>query len=279
MAVVSLTQGQFALVDDADLATISAYRWRYQRRYDGRGGYATTHVRGADGIKRQMGMHRLLLAPPSHLQVDHINGDGLDNRRANIRICTSAQNAANRPSRKAIKGICQRGAGRYLAVIYSTPGRYEFGPFETEHEAGRAYDAACRILHGEFGRLNFPALEPVELSSGRYHSYTRSSPHPDLVGVCVVMKTAGEKYAEWRAEYVARVADEKRKLAEQKRFVAAAKRKLIALVGERDADILARFSAGEKCTSIAAEHKISKQRVHQLFKTKAPLVGLTRMAA
>lgn len=101
---------------------------------------------------------------PDGMQTDHINGDRLDNRRANLRICNGMENARNRgvsarhieiPSR--YKGVSwERRAARWQAQIGCDGKKFHLGLFATEEEAARAYDAKARELHGDFARLNFP---------------------------------------------------------------------------------------------------------------------------
>lgn len=88
---VPLTRGLFALVDAADRDLVSVHRWSAVPTSSKR----NNHYAQARIGKAQVKLHRLLMAPPPGLVVDHINGDGLDNRRANLRVCTQAENARN----------------------------------------------------------------------------------------------------------------------------------------------------------------------------------------
>jgi hypothetical protein len=101
--------------------------------------------------------------PPEGMVVDHINGNGLNNRRSNMRNCTRAQNSANRrPKRGAAspyKGVFPRPDGKFEASICHDGRKQYLGRFENEIEAARAYDKKAKELHGEFAYLNFPDNE------------------------------------------------------------------------------------------------------------------------
>jgi hypothetical protein len=104
-------------------------------------------------------MHRLIARPPSHLEVDHRNGDSLDNRRKNLRICTRSENQWNRlPSsrnRTGYKGVKrQTKSPRWMARITVRWREIYLGTFDTPEEAARAYDASARHFFGPFARLN-----------------------------------------------------------------------------------------------------------------------------
>lgn len=153
---IPLTRGLFATVDDLDAHVVGGHKWQAFRT--GAIWYATRQIDG-----RQVGMHRFLLAPPEGLTVDHIDGDGLNNTRANLRIATRAQNSANK--RKLVTRGCRfkgvfKGKYGFNASIRWKPvfpnGPFRIGVFSTEADAAKAYDACARILHGEFARLNFP---------------------------------------------------------------------------------------------------------------------------
>lgn len=89
MKRIKLTQGKFALVDDADFARVSALTWCAVRSL--KTFYAATHIG-----KKYVSLHRFLTETPKGKEVDHLNGDGLDNRRANLRVCDRSINLRNR---------------------------------------------------------------------------------------------------------------------------------------------------------------------------------------
>lgn len=123
------------------------------------------YVVGGDWINGRMvqrRFHRVIMSAPSGMQVDHINGNTLDNRRCNLRICTSAENGRNRKPRKGgssgYKGVCwNKPAQKWQARIMVGGKSISLGYFDDEVEAARAYDAAACEFHGDFARLNFQA--------------------------------------------------------------------------------------------------------------------------
>lgn len=162
---IPLTRGYVAIIDEADADQASARTW--SARIDGRNVYAVTKTRTSDGSRRLLGMHTFLTGWPL---VDHINGDGLDNRRANLRHATTAQNQRNARLRSdnasGFKGVHWDASQRRWKAQISVGGkRLSRGRYLTAEEAAHAYDDAARELHGEFATLNFPA--PGERAAGR----------------------------------------------------------------------------------------------------------------
>lgn len=155
-ATIIRSDGAEILVDQADYDRLNQYRWFPAGTNNGYAGRSVTR----NGKSRVCYLHRELLAPAPGLVVDHANGDTLDNRRSNLRICTKAQNSANRK-------VCLNHTGffgigfdpaqdRYQAAITQDGARFR-GPWRlTAIEAARDYDALARGIHREFARLNFP---------------------------------------------------------------------------------------------------------------------------
>lgn len=148
MKRIVLTQGKVALVDDEDYEKLNQSKWYAQNE---RGiFYALRHNPGDNAIIR---MHReiLSLTKGDGKITDHINGDGLDNRKENLRLVTPAQNIMNSKIRKdsttGYKGV-HLVNGRYQASI-------RLGTFDTPEEAARTYDKAAEIFFGRYARLNF----------------------------------------------------------------------------------------------------------------------------
>jgi len=156
---IPLTKGFVAIVDEADYARVSAKKWSVTIT---RWGPRALHYWKAGGRKCVIGLGPFVMGVAAPAVVDHISGDTLDNRRANLRVCTGAQNSMNRKaSRRAVnpnipfKGVTVQ-RGRYFARIQVARRALRLGGFDTAADAARAYDAAARIHHGEFARLNFP---------------------------------------------------------------------------------------------------------------------------
>ena len=161
---VALTQGKFALVDEADFADVSRWSWCAVHKRNRDSLYSWYAFRGrtstdAGGKKTPVLLHRYLLGEPLE-DVDHINRDCLDNRRENLRKATHQQNTMNSPSRKGssrFKGVSwDRRRNCWIACIRDNYRTVHLGGFAVEEDAARAYDEAARRLHGEFARVNFP---------------------------------------------------------------------------------------------------------------------------
>jgi hypothetical protein len=148
MRYIKITQGYTAVVDDEDYDMLIQSKWQYASGYAKRS--------NAYGIRY---MHRLLMDCPKDKQVDHINGDGLDNRKKNLRICSAEQNQKHMPAylgrnKTGFKGVSQVGK-RYNAHIRINGKHKYLGTYSTKEEAARAYDAVAIEAFGEFAWPNF----------------------------------------------------------------------------------------------------------------------------
>lgn len=148
-----------AVVDASDAGVVGCEKW-----YLGANGYATRNAprnrsSASGGV---LHMHRLLMGlvgAGRGLHLDHKNRDRLDNRRANLRVCTPQQNSCNtvrKRDKSPYRGVHPRGARRWSAQIQVNRKSISLGSFADPADAARAYDAMAREVYGEFAVLNFP---------------------------------------------------------------------------------------------------------------------------
>lgn len=151
VAVIPLTQGRFAQVDVDDLPLIAPFAWRLHR------GPHTAYAATACG-RRAIYMHRLIQAAPAGVDVDHIDRDGLNNRRGNHRLCSRAENSRRRASTAGatpFKGAAlHRASGLYHATIVVGGRQLSLGYHLTPEAAARAYDEGALKHFGEFALTN-----------------------------------------------------------------------------------------------------------------------------
>lgn len=162
MKKIPLTKNKMAIIDDEDFDLVMAHSWsaaKYGSKY-----YASTRING-----KTVYMHRLILNPPNEKRTDHINGNGLDNRRQNLRECNIQQNARNATRLHAMNTSGFRGVSlssrknltkKWIANInISKNGKIKqksLGYFLTAEDAAKAFDRAAKEIYGEFcGILNF----------------------------------------------------------------------------------------------------------------------------
>jgi len=154
---IPLSQGMNALIDADDFDKVNKYNWCLDKRKDGRM-YAVNKIKG----KPKVYMHRLILSPSDSQQVDHREGAGLDNRKANLRICTNAQNSRNnngQPTRRKspYKGVFKCSQTKKWRVRILVDGiNIHVGYFDKPEDAARAYDRAAIEHHKSFAKTNFP---------------------------------------------------------------------------------------------------------------------------
>jgi hypothetical protein len=165
VATITLSQGKATIVDDEDFPVVSQFGWFAYRASDRRDlWYAARNVGHGRGNRRIVTMHRFLfgLQPGDGLQVDHRNGDGLDNQRHNLRVCSHRDNHRNLPKWYRLTSSIYKGVswsqrhGKWIAQIQPSGIHIHLGYHLNEQDAARAYDAAAVSYFGEFARLNFP---------------------------------------------------------------------------------------------------------------------------
>ena len=187
MIQIPLANGKgFALINDEDFALVEPYIWRLSQHKrinkDGSVGlgpkYARGYLKGEGRSGRSVLMHRLLagILDRPDVYVDHIDGDGLNNRRDNLRLCTRSENLANQSSARGtsqFKGVFWNSKdAKWQAAIRKNGAQYYLGLFDSEIDAALAYDRKARVLFKEFARLNFP--KPGE--RGNIHERSNSTP-------------------------------------------------------------------------------------------------------
>lgn len=155
MKSIPLTQGRFALVDDDDFEYLNQFNWYCSS------GYAVRKLKTQNGKRLSMKMHREILKTPDNMTTDHINGNKLDNRKENLRICTQAENTRNRPadrnSTSGYKGVSWNNRlSKWICQIKANGKSRHLGVFSNPEEAAKVYDAEAIVLFGSFAKLNFP---------------------------------------------------------------------------------------------------------------------------
>lgn len=155
--LIELTKGQVSIIDNEDWNLVRNYKWYALQDLCGKY-YAVAWIKTVNGSRSLIRMHRLLLAAKKGQQVDHINGDSLDNRRENLRFCDCSQNQQNRKitsGASSLKGVSRcKTTNRWRADIRFKGKQTFLGRFNTEIEAARAYDSKAKELFKEFASLN-----------------------------------------------------------------------------------------------------------------------------
>jgi hypothetical protein len=149
---IPLTQGRSVIVDDEDLAYLNKWKWCYHRGYAVR----TQRVNSKQAL---VYMHRLILNAQPGQACDHVNGDGLDNQRSNLRICTQSQNGMNRGKQKnntsGFKGVTwNKDHKKWKAQIMLNGKSIYIGYFDDPEEASKAYNDRASGLFEGFVHLN-----------------------------------------------------------------------------------------------------------------------------
>ncbi len=149
---IELNNGFIALVDSDDVHLLGDTRWTAARWGRGDTWYAVSGVGG-----KHRSMHALIMQPPQGMEVGHKNGNGLDNRRSNLRVCTHQQNLSNQRKHgintlSKYKGVTRDKAG-WKAQI-ECQGKRLSKRFKTEAGAALFYNEKAQELFGEYARLN-----------------------------------------------------------------------------------------------------------------------------
>lgn len=161
MKRVPVNKGKyFAIVDNEDYDWICKFTWTIAGKKQRQGKYARTVIYRLDGSREEVYMHRMIMKATRGTLVDHLNMNGLDNRKSNLRLCTTAQNSMNRKvpksNRSGYKGVYYRSDNQtnpYDAKITFNGKRIHIGCYRTAKDASDAYYAKAKELFGDFARL------------------------------------------------------------------------------------------------------------------------------
>ncbi len=160
-AIINLGRGHKAIVDMEDLPRLSRKRWCAKKRHNTH--YAIYTLKGEQRGQIRYMHHLIMGKTPEGMEVDHRNGNGLDNRKSNLRFCTHKENSRSR------RKVDPKASSRYKGVTWESSRkewhvritgidgqRIFLGRFNSELDAARAYDEKAAELFGDFAVLNFP---------------------------------------------------------------------------------------------------------------------------
>lgn len=157
MKTIKLTKGVCAFVDDDDYQKLLPYNWyavKSRKRF-----YAFCKIK-VDGEWRTVCMHRVIMDAPPELEVDHLDNNGLNNQKSNLRLATRMENSRNVSKRSnnttGYKGVyLDKNMNKFRSRIVVNKKEVFLGYFDVAEDAARAYDAAARQYFGDFARTNF----------------------------------------------------------------------------------------------------------------------------
>lgn len=151
--VIPITQGLLCLIDEKDYALVSKHKWHLSR-CNGKL-YAATKI-----LRKETRLHKVIMGGNPSQHIDHKNGDGLDNRRDNLRFASRSQNLANSKlqsnNKSGYRGVCWAAKDKRWRATISVDGKGIYlGNFLTREEAAKTYDNAASKYFGNFAKLNF----------------------------------------------------------------------------------------------------------------------------
>lgn len=150
--LIPLTQGYSTEVDKNIYDLFSVYKWRYDK------GYAVRSSPRVKGKQKIISLHRLIMNASHGIQVDHINGNTLDNRILNLRLCSQKNNIQNQKIRKnntsGYKGVYSKTKNKWGACIGVNNKLIHLGSYDNKHDAALAYNEAAIKYHKNFAKLN-----------------------------------------------------------------------------------------------------------------------------
>lgn len=152
---IQLTQNKVTLVDDSDFEYLNRYKWYFKEGYAARSAWIS-----AKKCQQTVWMHHIIIKVLPGLEIDHINGNGCDNRRSNLRLCTHKQNSRScekhtRNASSKYKGVCwYKKQRKWRAYIQTAREFIHLGYFDVENDAAHAYNVAALNYFGEFAKPN-----------------------------------------------------------------------------------------------------------------------------
>ena len=151
--IIPLSQGKVALIDEADFNRVNKYKWYFNNGY-------VMHAEYFGKKVKMYLLHRFIMNTPKGMDTDHKNGDKLDNRQENLRICNRSENNQNRlkvsTASSVYKGVSwNKKMKKWKSQVKLNKKPYYIGSFVKEIHAAMAYDMFAKDLHGEFAQLNF----------------------------------------------------------------------------------------------------------------------------
>jgi hypothetical protein len=163
MKTIHLTKGEVTIVDDEDFDWLSNFSWYLHTNTNGRK-YARCETY-PNGVKTTWRMHRVILNAPKSIEVDHIDGNGLNNMKRNLRFCTKSLNHANTPKFRTYKGELpsskfkgvswNKNVKRWTAHICVNNECKFLGYFTNEMDAAKEYDRVANLFFGSYSKPNF----------------------------------------------------------------------------------------------------------------------------
>jgi len=156
MKRIKLTQNKYALLDDSDFQELNNHKW-YTIKH-GNTFYAVRQSKRINGKQKRIFMHRIIAGTPNGKETDHVDCDGLNNQRRNLRVCTRSENEMNKGLTKlntsGFKGVSWfKTSKKWGARIYYNGKNKHLGLFKTKLEAYNVYCKASKIYHREFSRI------------------------------------------------------------------------------------------------------------------------------
>ena len=157
VAYVPLTKGYEAIIDVADVPRVSGFHWHARVRHSADGAVRSVYAAAKPNGKTHIHMHRILNRTPEGYETDHVDGNGLNNRRANLRTASTRQNQGNSRLRTdnttQVKGVYWDSArGKFSAQLFDSGKNHHLGRFDDIEAARTAVEAARKDLHGAFAR-------------------------------------------------------------------------------------------------------------------------------